>query len=775
MKKRNILMILLSFILLIPLNLFAASFSDISGHWAQDVIVWASENNYISGYPDGTFRPQGFITRAEYYAITNQFTPEDLEDNKNTSNDTQTLANQDKNKWYYSHLKRGMKKGFVSLDKKGNILNPDEYITREEAFRVTAINEGWQKNSAALDRFKDKDQIRLDYREYVGAAVSKNMVAGYPDKTLKPKNNLTRGEVVSLISRMKGYTENSSKKGMSWTWGFENSSGNFGKSYLMNNKEIKIAKNMFNPVDFRNVYDSQFENPWEGSCQGFAVTSALFDYGKITASGINTPEVKDLISARPQANYNSQSLINLHMLIQNTNVFKDFESKIDSYGQVGKRQGKYSTLREYANELKNDLDKARNGGSKVVVGMFFNEGGHAMTAYDYTMSGNNMLVKVYDSNGLCKGIDINLQNNKIIGKKLTTNANSQPMDTEIFYIDSFPIEDYAKLLNNKFMNNKTKITLNKNDRLNINIDGTNYVLDNNYSAGNIYPSRDAKWISYELPSGAEIKITNSGSKIDFFINSGDSRYVITSDKGSIVTIRENSIGVQGQKGKYKLQMTKDSKDGFNYDTLAIEGRDSETIKLNKYGSVFTIDGKYLNSVRVIGSNYDNSVEKSFTSNTGFIAVGCDGNGLIVSDRVALKPDQNKPIKPSPSKPQVEQTYQLKDINLLENGRYAYQFKMQNPAKPNENLEVSAIYYFKKLDNHNYRVLTGRWIGHRLIVIYKTTATYNTSNGELTINGAPAFSVNGDTQKREWPLESHTFRVDGKDLYYGNTKLNYYEE
>lgn len=81
-KKFNIALMALSIILMMTSNIAAASFSDINGHWAEEVIIWAADNGFISGYEDGTFKPQGYITRAEYYAITNQSTPEELQTNK---------------------------------------------------------------------------------------------------------------------------------------------------------------------------------------------------------------------------------------------------------------------------------------------------------------------------------------------------------------------------------------------------------------------------------------------------------------------------------------------------------------------------------------------------------------------------------------------------------------------------------------------------------------------------------------------------------------------
>lgn len=40
--------------------------SDIHGHWAEDAIRQAVNEGWVNGYPDGTFRPDGSITRAEY-------------------------------------------------------------------------------------------------------------------------------------------------------------------------------------------------------------------------------------------------------------------------------------------------------------------------------------------------------------------------------------------------------------------------------------------------------------------------------------------------------------------------------------------------------------------------------------------------------------------------------------------------------------------------------------------------------------------------------------
>lgn len=46
---------------------------DVSGHWAKGSIEWAMENGLIKGYPDGSFKPNNPVTRAEVCAILERF------------------------------------------------------------------------------------------------------------------------------------------------------------------------------------------------------------------------------------------------------------------------------------------------------------------------------------------------------------------------------------------------------------------------------------------------------------------------------------------------------------------------------------------------------------------------------------------------------------------------------------------------------------------------------------------------------------------------------
>ncbi len=80
----------------------AAKFSDIANHWAKDEISIAYNNGWITGYPDGTFGPQRDITRAETMTLVNRVlnrqpeTEEDLLPNMTVWTD-----NANPKAWYY--------------------------------------------------------------------------------------------------------------------------------------------------------------------------------------------------------------------------------------------------------------------------------------------------------------------------------------------------------------------------------------------------------------------------------------------------------------------------------------------------------------------------------------------------------------------------------------------------------------------------------------------------------------------------------------------------
>ena len=83
------------------------TFSDISGHWAQKYIELAASNGWINGNPDGTFKPNNNITRAETVAMINRVLDRQTESNDDllpVSQMTNWSDNMDTAKWYYRDM-----------------------------------------------------------------------------------------------------------------------------------------------------------------------------------------------------------------------------------------------------------------------------------------------------------------------------------------------------------------------------------------------------------------------------------------------------------------------------------------------------------------------------------------------------------------------------------------------------------------------------------------------------------------------------------------------
>ena len=83
------------------------TFNDISGHWAQKYIELAASNGWINGNPDGTFKPNNKITRAETVAMINRVLDrqtKDVSDLLPVAQMTNWSDNMDTAKWYYRDM-----------------------------------------------------------------------------------------------------------------------------------------------------------------------------------------------------------------------------------------------------------------------------------------------------------------------------------------------------------------------------------------------------------------------------------------------------------------------------------------------------------------------------------------------------------------------------------------------------------------------------------------------------------------------------------------------
>ena len=107
------------------------SFSDISGHWAEAEIERAVAFGWIAGYPDGTFRPDTYITRAEAMTMINRVLCRMPQDEKDLLRTMVVWPDNKPTDWYYFAVQ--------------------EATNSHEFERKGAVNEKWTKLTSAPD------------------------------------------------------------------------------------------------------------------------------------------------------------------------------------------------------------------------------------------------------------------------------------------------------------------------------------------------------------------------------------------------------------------------------------------------------------------------------------------------------------------------------------------------------------------------------------------------------------------------------------------------
>ena len=204
--KRAIISMLL--ILSMTTQVFAASipptkvgFPDINGHWAENYINDFQKNGIIKGYPDGTFRPDIDISRAEFASLLYHL----LKLEKTVSNDFD--SEEFCGSWAEDYLNVSVYEDIIDLSEYENGYDYNGAITRLEIAKMiirSLDKDNIARNIKSAPGFIDDELLKSNDYGYVYLAKYYELVAGYPDGTFRPDNHSTRAETVKmLVSRNK--------------------------------------------------------------------------------------------------------------------------------------------------------------------------------------------------------------------------------------------------------------------------------------------------------------------------------------------------------------------------------------------------------------------------------------------------------------------------------------------------------------------------------------------------------------------------------------------
>ena len=171
--------------------------TDIQGHWAQNTINKWVDKGDISGYPDGTFRPNNMITRAEFVVLVNNAMGY-------TKSGYAYFSDVPSHYWGKNAIQTGVAAGYISGDGNG-IFRPNDPVTRQEAAAMISRILDLKQNESRAYRYTDSYAISNWAKGVVGAVSEAGIMAGYPDGSFGPNRVLTRAEAVLALDKTVNY------------------------------------------------------------------------------------------------------------------------------------------------------------------------------------------------------------------------------------------------------------------------------------------------------------------------------------------------------------------------------------------------------------------------------------------------------------------------------------------------------------------------------------------------------------------------------------------
>lgn len=190
MKK--LICLLLALVMLIPSAVFAADLSDMpQNHWAYSYVTELINDGTVNGFPDGTFKPDANVTRAQFVKMIGK-------SNELFGTDFVDVS---KDHWGYDYI---MASG---MDVTGTYFNPDADMTRNDVatlvWKRAGAVKGMKAAPNATDGFTNKDAAAWVYNY--------GIMNGNDGINLRPKDGITRAEAAAIICRARAINGNSPK------------------------------------------------------------------------------------------------------------------------------------------------------------------------------------------------------------------------------------------------------------------------------------------------------------------------------------------------------------------------------------------------------------------------------------------------------------------------------------------------------------------------------------------------------------------------------------
>ncbi|WP_052486984.1 S-layer homology domain-containing protein [Gordoniibacillus kamchatkensis] len=170
--------------------------------WAYQAVNDLSKRGVISGYSDGTFKPQSSVTREEFAKLVSATFNMDLINPAHAD-----FADVLPNRWSYQYVEtaKDYLTGYYPPNGRA-FFDPEAFATREDVavalVKALGLSATDLKDKNILsEKFSDVDKISYSLRNYVAIATERSLINGYDDGTFGPDRPVTRAEAATLIYR----------------------------------------------------------------------------------------------------------------------------------------------------------------------------------------------------------------------------------------------------------------------------------------------------------------------------------------------------------------------------------------------------------------------------------------------------------------------------------------------------------------------------------------------------------------------------------------------
>ncbi len=266
---RNLFRLALSALVTLVITIPAFAYPDVtSDHWAAKQIEVLTEKGVIVGYPDGTFKPDDNVSRAEFASMAIKALGQE---HTNVAQPVK-FTDIEPGFWAYDSIQKALYFDLISCPPQGEPFRPDDTVTRAESISV-AVNaltteqiSDMKAKEVLSKKFADTNEVPEWFLIPAGKAEILNMLVTIPSKDrakIEANRPATRAEVSAILYEMMEQAQLNPNAKLA-----EAMRKKTGEGYVVENAYVQgsvgtIPAGAIVPVKLSNYISSQSSQPGE--------------------------------------------------------------------------------------------------------------------------------------------------------------------------------------------------------------------------------------------------------------------------------------------------------------------------------------------------------------------------------------------------------------------------------------------------------------------------------------------------------------------------------